>query len=220
MELWSTDVIVWLCPLDVSTYVVRGRAIERPQPACPRCGSPTRPWSGYWRFLRTTSEQRIFVPRVRCGRCGVTQALLPWFCLPHQPDPVDVVGEAWTRSAAGEGARRIATALGRPETTVREWCRRFRRVAGTLATFLLASAVRLGWSGLELPTEALRRCLAAVEALRLVWSRRHGPVSGWRLANLVTGGGLTAPNTPSPLAAPRTWAVIGGTRSSEVRDGP
>ncbi len=220
MELWSTGVIVWPCSLDVSSYLARGRAVEPPLPPCPRCGSPTGPWAGYWRFLRTGSEQRIFVPRVRCRRCGVTQALLPWFCLPYRPDPVDVVGEACARSAAGQGVRRIAAALGRPETTVREWCRRFRRVARALAVFLLVQAVRLGWSGWQLPVETLARCLAAVEALGAAWSRRHGPVQAWRLANLVTGGGLLAHNTTSPLAPRGAAAVISGTRTDEVSDGP
>lgn len=220
VELWSTDVMLWLCALDVSSYVARGRAIEPPSPLCPRCGGPTGPWAGYLRYLRTGSEQRIFVPRVRCRRCGLTQALLPWFVLPYRPDPVDVVGEAWVRSAAGQGVRRIAVALGRPETTVREWCRRFRKVAGVLASFLLAEAVHLGWSGWELPVEALARCLAAVEALRLAWSRRHGPVSGWCLANLVTGGGLLGRNRPSPLAPRRASGVISGIRTREVSDGP
>lgn len=29
--------IVWVCPLDVDTYVERGREIESPRPACPLC---------------------------------------------------------------------------------------------------------------------------------------------------------------------------------------
>jgi hypothetical protein len=107
--------------------------------------------------------------------------------------------------------RRIAVALGRPETTVREWCRRFRKVAGALAALLLAQAVRLGWSGFELPTDALGRCLAAVEALRLAWSRRHRPAPAWRLANLVTGGSLLARNTASLLAGATGGPVMAGT---------
>jgi hypothetical protein len=193
-------VIVWLCRLDVSTYAARGRDVAPPRPPCPRCGGPTGPWSGYLRHLRAAALHRIFVPRVRCRRCGATAALLPWFVTPYRWDTVDVIGRALELSIAGCGVRRIAAALDRPETTVREWCRRFGAVAGSLARVLLAAAVRSGWAGFALPVAPGARCLAAVDALGAAWARRHGPGGGWRLANLVTGGAWLAPNTTSPLA--------------------
>lgn len=192
--------IVWPCRLDVSTYAALGRDVNPPRPPCPRCGGPTGPWSGYLRHLRDAGLHRIFVPRVRCRRCGATAALLPWFVTPYRWDTVDVIGQALERSAAGEGVRRIAATLARPETTVREWCRRFGRVATDLAATLLAAAVRIGWTGFELPVAPGPRAAAAVAALAAVWSRRHGPVGPWRLATLVTGGAWLAPNTTSPLA--------------------
>ncbi len=193
--------IVWPCRLDVSTYAARGRDVAPPRVACPRCGGPTGAWSGYRRHLRDAEPLlRIFVPRVRCRQCGRTDAILPWFVSPYRWDTVDVIGQALERSAAGEGVRRIADALGRPETTVREWCRRFGRVADALARVLLAAAVRAGWSGFDLPTAPRSRCAAAVGALASAWSRRRGQVSPWRLAALVTGGAWLAPNTTSPLA--------------------
>jgi len=195
-------VIVWPCGLDVSAYAARGRDVARPLVACPRCGGPTGPWGGYLRHLRDAELYRIFVPRVRCRRCGVTAALLPWFVTPYRWDTVDVIGWALELSVAGVGVRRIATTLGRPETTVREWCRRFRATVDALARTLLAAAVRIGWSGFDLPVTPGPRCLAAVDALASAWSRRRGPVPPWRLAALVTGGAWLAPNTTSPLAAP------------------
>jgi hypothetical protein len=39
-------------------------------------------------------------------------------------------------------------------------------VADALAAALLAAAVRVGWSGFELPVAAGPRCLAAADALR------------------------------------------------------
>ena len=33
------------------------------------------------------------------------------------------------------------------------------------------------------------------------WRRRRGPVEGWRLVKLITGGRLLATNTSAPLAA-------------------
>jgi len=204
-------VIVWPCGLDVSTYAARGRDVAPPRVACPRCGGPTVRWSGYLRHLRDEALHRIFVPRVRCKRCRVTAALLPWFVTPYRWDSVDVIGQALELSAAGCGVRRIATALARPETTVREWCRRFARTADTLARVLLAAAVRAGWSGFDLPTEPRSRCAAAVEALAVTWTRRHGPVGVWRLAALVTGGAWLAPNTSSPLAPAAASPVMAGT---------
>jgi transposase-like protein len=207
-------VIVWPCRLDVSTYAARGREVTPPRPACPRCGGPTVRWSGYNRHLRDVELHRIFVPRVRCKRCGVTAALLPWFVTPYRWDSVDVIGRALELSVGGQGVRRIAAALARPETTVREWCRRFARTADTLARVLLAAAVRSGWSGFDLPTAPGPRCLAAADALASAWSARHGPVGPWRLAALVTGGAWLAPNTSSPLAPAAISPVMARTPRS------
>ena len=208
--------IVWPCPLDVSTYAARGRDVAPPVVRCPACGGPTGPWSGYRRHLRADVLLVVFVPRVRCRDCGRTDALLPWFVAPFRYDPVDVIGTALDRSAAGAGVRRIAAALDRPETTVRDWVRRFGRIAAALAARLLAAAVRLGWSGFELPTAPRPRAAAAVAALGSAWSRRHGPVPAWRVAALVTGGTFLVPNTGSPLAGGATSPVMAGTPAAEV----
>ncbi len=112
--------IVWPSPLDVSTYAARGREVDPPRVSCPRCGGPTGPWSGYRRHLRDVGLHLGFVPRVRCKRCGRTDALLPWFVTPYRWDSVDVIGAALERHVAGEGVRRIAATLDRPATTVRE----------------------------------------------------------------------------------------------------
>ena len=203
--------IVWPCRLDVSTYAALGRNVAPPRPACPRCGGPTGPWSGYLRHLRDAELHRIFVPRVRCRRCGATAALLPWFVTPHRWDTVDVVGRALELGVSGLGVRRIAATLERPETTVREWCRRFRATADELARVLLAAAVRAGWSGFGLPVAAGPRCLAAADALASAWARRHGPVGPWRLVALVTGGAWLARNTGSPLAPQPASSVMART---------
>ena len=122
-----------------------------------------------------------------------------------------MIGAALERHAAGEGVRRVAAALGRPETTVRDWVRRFGRAAVDLTRVLLAAAVRAGWTGFELPVAPGPRCAAAVTALASAWSRRRGPVPPWRLADLVTGGAWLAPNTASPLAAAGVSPVMAGT---------
>ena len=129
-------------------------------------------------------------------------------------------GAALELSVAGIGMRRIAAALARPETTVRDWIRRFGRNAGTLARTLLAAAVAAGWSGFELPTETGARASAAVAALASAWSRRRGPVAPWRVAALITGGTLLAPNTASPLAPAAATPVMVGTPRSDPGGDP
>lgn len=205
------SLIVWPCRLDVSAYAAKGREVVPPRVICPRCGGPTAPWSGYLRHLRDAELHRIFVPRVRCRRCGRTDALLPWFVTPYRYDSVDVIGSALERSAAGDGVRRIAVALARPETTVRDWVRRFGRTAADLARRLLVAAVERGWSGFDLPTEPRPRAAAAVASLASAWRRRLGPAEAWRVAALVTGGTLLARNTTSPLASARASPVMAGT---------
>lgn len=212
--------IVWLCPLDVDAYIELGRGLEAPRPPCPLCSGPTRSWSGYERHLREERDRLIWIPRVRCTACGTTQALLPWFVVPRRWDVVEVMGRALQMLAAGWGHRRIAEALSRPETTVRDWCRRWRRVAATLARQLLARAVSWGWSGWQLPSSPLLRCLAAMEALTGQWSRRHGQVRSWRLVNLITGGRLLSTNTTSPLAAGEACFWISAKSKQEVPSGP
>ena len=212
--------IVWPCRLDVSTYAASGRDVAPPVVRCPACGGPTGPWSGYRRHLRADVLIVVFVPRVRCRACGRTDALLPWFVAPYRYDTVDVIGAALELSVAGTGVRRIASSLGRPETTVREWIRRFGRVAADLARVLLAAAVAAGWFGFDLPTEAGSRATAAVAALASAWSRRRGPAGPWRVAALVTGGAWLAPNTGSPLAGGPPGPVMAGTPRSQPGGDP
>ena len=212
--------IVWPCPLDVDAYIEHGRELEAPRPPCPLCSGPTGRWSGYERHLRDGRDRLIWIPRVRCGVCGVTQALLPWFVLAWRWDVVEVIGSALEMAAEGWGHRRIARVIGRPETTVREWCRRFGSRAGLVAELLLARAVSWGWSGWDLPTSALRRCLIGAEALASQWRRRRGPVQAWRLTNLITGGRLLATNRTSPLAAWPAWSWMSAKSTQEVPNGP
>lgn len=211
--------IVWSCPLDVDAYAALGRRIETPRPACPLCAGPTVRWHGYLRHLRDERDRLIWVPRLRCTSCGVTQALLPSFVLPRRWDPVSALGRAAELAASGLGHRPIAVALARPETTVRGWLRRLRAVAPSLATTLLARAVALGWSGLELPTSALPRLCAAVRALAGRWPGGWS-MDAWAIAGLVTGGHLLATNTDAPLAAMGTSGQMTGPSPAEVCHDP
>ena len=75
-------VMVWPCPLPVEVYAELGRDVQFPRPDCPSCGARMVFWSGYRRFIRAGGRcRRIWVPRLRCGRCRVSHALLPAFAL-------------------------------------------------------------------------------------------------------------------------------------------
>jgi hypothetical protein len=212
--------MVWLCPLDVAEYVELGRQVEAPMPACPLCSGPTGPWHGYARHLRGDGDRLIWIARVRCRNCAVTQALLPWFVLPWRWDAVDVIGRALEMAADDVGVRRIAATLERPETTVRGWVRRFRFVAETLAAAILALAASWGWSGWGLPTAAPARCLSAVGAIAGEWRRRYGAGRRWRITNLITGGRLLAGNIAWLLAGSTAWSWIAAKSNPEVANGP
>ncbi len=190
--------IVWACALDVDAYATAGRGIETPRPACPLCAGPTHRWHGYLRHVRDDRDRLIWIPRVRCTRCGVTQALLPSFVLPRRWDTVAALGHAAELAASGLGHRPIAITLARPETTVRGWLRRLRSLAAPLTAALLARAVALGWSGFELPVAPLSRLCVAVRGLADHWPGDR-PADAWSLAGLVTGGGLLTTNTVPPL---------------------
>src|SRR5262245_61316398 len=76
----SPVAMVWPCPLPVDAYVAAGRQVEFPRPACPACRAPMVLWSGYRRYVRAEGCcRKIFVPRLRCGCCRVSHALLPAF---------------------------------------------------------------------------------------------------------------------------------------------
>jgi hypothetical protein len=72
------------------------------RPDCPSCAGPLVFWSGYRRYVRAASRcQKIFVPRVRCGRCRVTHVLLPAFALVGRLDVAETVGGSYSASVSG-----------------------------------------------------------------------------------------------------------------------
>ena len=121
--------IVWPCPLPVDVYVAAGRGVEFPRPECPSCAGPPVFWSGYRRHVRAAGRcRKIFVPRLRCGRCRVTHALLPAFVLAWRLDVAVAVavGAVIGQVAGGVcGVRPEAARAGVPHTTARGWVRRF-----------------------------------------------------------------------------------------------
>src|SRR6266568_2043861 len=111
-EAVSPVAMVWPCPLSVDAYVAAGRRVEFPRPDCLSCLLPMMFWSGYLRHVRAGGCcRKIFVPRLRCGRCRVTHALLPAFVLAWRLDAAETVGTVIAGVAGGSCGVRPAAAL-------------------------------------------------------------------------------------------------------------
>jgi transposase-like protein len=194
--------MVWPCPLPVDAYVAAGRRVEFPRPGCPSCAGPLVFWSGYWRHVRAAGRcRKVFVPRLRCVRCGVSHALLPAFVLAWRLDVVETVGAVIAEVAGGGcGVRPAAARAGVPHTTARGWVRRFSARAGELGTAFAALAVELGGDAARPPAEAGRFALAGIKAAFGAAAGLPGwlAVGVWRFASSVSGGRLIAANTGSP----------------------
>jgi Domain of unknown function (DUF6431) len=194
--------MVWPCPLPVDAYIAAGRRVEFPRPGCPSCAGPLVLWSGYWRHVRAAGRcRKVFVPRLRCGRCGVSHALLPAFVLAWRLDVAETVGAVLAEVAGGGcGVRPAAARAGVPHTTARGWVRRFSARAGELGTAFAALAVELGGDAARPPAEAARFALAGIKAAFGAATGLPGwlAVGVWRFTSSVSGGRLIAANTTSP----------------------
>jgi hypothetical protein len=160
-------------------------------------------WAGYLRYVREAGRGRkIFVPRLRCGRCRVTHALLPAFVLAWRLDVAETVGLVIGQVAGGERGVRPAAALADvPYTTARGWVRRFGTRAPELGVAFAALAVELGGQAIRPAAEPGRFALAAIAAAFDAAAALPGwlAVGRWRFASSVSGGRLIAANTISPF---------------------
>ena len=170
-----------------------------PRPGCPSCGRPLTLKSWYPRWAREAREWRIWIRRGLCRVCGRSHGLLPSFLLERRLDVVEVIGEGVRRSVAGEGLPKIAVALGRPYSTVRDWRRRHRVRAGELVMELAARVVELGGEVPKLSGEVERLALGLLAVARNAAARRLTRVAGiWTFTTLVTGGRWLARTTSPP----------------------
>jgi len=192
--------IVETNPLEVERALLAGEF------ECPNCGGRLVPWwYGRWRLLRNRdgTEDRRRPRRARCTSCLVTHVLIPDDSLVRRRDSVEVIGEALTRSVAGVGFRKIATALGRPPETVRGWLRRCRSKAESIRSHFVTWLHALdpvsgplvpGGSPLGDAVEVIGRVgIAAVLSM--------GPRPPWSVASRLTNG-LLLSNTSSPWLSP------------------
>jgi hypothetical protein len=194
--------IVWPCPLSVDAYAAAGREAEFPRPDCPSCGGPLVFWPGYRRHVRAGGRcRRIFVPRLRCGPCRVTHALLPAFVLAWRLDVAETIGTVIAEVAGGAGGVRPAAARAEvPHTTARGWVRRFAARGLELGVAFAALAVELGGEAIRPAASAGGFALAAIDSAFGAACALPGwlAVGLWRFASAVSGGRLVAARTISP----------------------
>ena len=142
------------------------------------------------------------MPRLRCGRCAVSHALLPAFVLAWRLDAAETIGAVIARVAGGAcGVRPAAARAGVPYTTARGWVRRFRHRAPALGIAFAALAVELGD---EPVTQAADAGLFAVEAVGAAFTAATAlpgwaAAGAWRFVSAVSGGRLIAANIISPF---------------------
>ena len=191
----------------------------------PGCGGRLAPWG--WARKRPVRglEGALRPRRSRCSSvvgCGATHVLLPASVLLRRADAVDVIGRALLAAAEGLGRRRVAELVGLPGSTVRGWLTRIGRVAGGVLAVCAVAAAGLG-SDFVPPAPAAATAVAAVVEMvgalgRAVGRRLGGSRSSWRLAAVVTGGRMLAPDGPDPVAgvpvAINTSARLGGRAGS------
>ena len=172
--------------------------------ACPHCQGELRPWGGAReRTARLANGvQRHRPRRARCRTCKKTSVLLAERFFARRVDAAEVIGQALLAKVAGAGQRTLATRLGRPRETVRNWLRAFAARAGEARRHFLAWALALDP---RLHEVAPRGSVFsdAVEAIALAArsaSLTLGPRPVWSWASEMTRGGLLS-NTTWPYPA-------------------
>ncbi len=167
---------------------------------CPEigCDQPLAPW-GSARVRVVRGAGRLRPRRARCRGCRCTHVLLPASVLLRRADAVTVIGLALLAKAGGAGHRAIAGQLGLSDSTVRGWLRRIVVVSGQVLAVLGAAAAVLGVDFVA-PAPTTGPVAAVVEMVaalaRAAALRLGGSPLPWRLAAVLTGGRLLAPNGP------------------------
>ena len=171
--------------------------------SCPSCGGVLGRWgNACLRRVRVLGgpDAELVPRRSRCRGCGATHVLLPACCLLRRADAGEVIGAALEAAAAGGGRRKIAGLVGRPESTVRGWLRRFAGRAEEVRVFFTVLLARTGAdpvmpagaAGLAAAVSAIAGAAVAVAAR---WPHL-GEVPVWAAASAASGGLLLAPGWP------------------------
>lgn len=172
---------------------------------CSFCRGILRPWGHEKRrTIRMTDSTRVIrLRRSRCRDCSKTSVLVPDYLLVRRVDEAAVIGTALVQKAQGLGHRKIAVNLCRPETTVRDWIRCFRKNSKIILEHFTNWALALDPTLSEIiPMGSLfENALSAIGIAARSLSIRFGPKPKWSQMSLMCGGRLLS-NTNSPFRAP------------------
>lgn len=175
--------------------------------ACPSCAGELRPW-GYARNRDVRGEGAVVtVRRLRRSICALgrkTHVLVPEDTLSRRRDTAEVIGFCLLSKTGGAGRRSIAIALGRHESTVAGWLRRFRANAVRIREHFWhwAEVIASGYGSFSPSGSAFSDAVEAIGVVGQVAVRRFGPRPPWSLASVLTGGALLATRAhpyPSPM---------------------
>lgn len=174
------------------------RALAAGELCCPGCSGVLRPWGhARWRSLRGEGEEAVWhrPRRAACSGCAATHVLLPVSWLPRRADAVAVIGAALLAKTAGVGHRPIASALGRPASTVRGWLRRFAARAEEVRVWFTGLLHLLDPEAAPLPVtgSAVGDAVEAMGAAASAAVVRLSPGCPWQFAARASGGRLLAP---------------------------
>ena len=164
---------------------------------CPGCSGVLRAWGhARWRSSRAkgTAVVRHRPRRSACSACDRTHVLLPSRWLPRRADAVSVIGAALLAKAAGAGHRPIAAALGRPDSTVRGWLRRFASHAKEVRVWFtrLLHALDPEAGPLEPRASVFADAVEVIGRAASAAVLRLSPGCPWEMAGRATGGRLLA----------------------------
>ena len=176
-----------------------GRALAGRTLRCPRgeCAGVLRPWSkARPRSVQTVGGDRVRVRPARglCTVCGVTEVLLPSWCLPRRGYAVQVVGQVLLGAERREPVAAVAAAARVPVRTARRWIQAVTRSAAGLS----AAVVRVAGA------------FADPEAGHPVWTSPTVPAPGPLTAALTALGGAACTwRATGPSLIGRVGAVTG-----------
>ena len=171
--------------------------IARGEHRC-HCGGRMQTW-GYARVrqIRRLDGSGISLrPRRLVGTaCRRNQVLLPAWSLPRRRDSSESIGAALLMAANGNGHRTIAADLGRPESTVRNWLRRFCEHATSLRDRGVMASHELdpGHGPMTTRSTSVTEAVDALGCAAMAAARRFDPThaSPWSIIAAISYGMLT-----------------------------
>ena len=125
--------MLFVVEVDAARTALHARVLACPQDGCEGRLQPWSPARTRMVTMRPGEQVRLTPDRGRCGRCRVSQTLLPAWYVPGRSCGIEVIGTAIQgRVNVGHSHARVAQVLGLPHTTVRGWLRGITGAAETV----------------------------------------------------------------------------------------